>query len=67
MMAIILGAFGPTEFILIAAVVVIMFGGKKIPSLMKGIGQGIREFKEAKDGKQTAKDAPVSGSISEKS
>lgn len=51
MTAIILGAFGPTEFILIAAVVVFMFGGKKIPSLMKGIGQGIREFKDAKDGK----------------
>ena len=67
MIAIILGAFGPTEFILIAAVVVIMFGGKKIPSLMKGIGQGIREFKEAKDGKQSSEEAPVSGSISEKS
>jgi sec-independent protein translocase protein TatA len=51
MTAIILGAFGPTEFILIAAVVVIMFGGKKLPSLMKGIGQGIREFKDAKEGK----------------
>jgi sec-independent protein translocase protein TatA len=28
-----------------------MFGGKKLPELMKGIGQGIREFKDAKDGK----------------
>ena len=60
MTAIILGAFGPTEFILIAAVVVIMFGGKKIPSLMKGIGQGIREFKEAKDGKTTPEELPAS-------
>jgi sec-independent protein translocase protein TatA len=67
MTAIILGAFGPTEFILIAAVVVIMFGGKKIPSLMKGIGQGIREFKDAKDGKPANEETPVSGSISEKS
>lgn len=64
MTAIILGAFGPTEFILIAAVVVIMFGGKKIPSLMKGIGQGIKEFKDAKDGKADTKSAPES--ISEK-
>jgi sec-independent protein translocase protein TatA len=67
MTAIILGAFGPTEFILIAAVVVIMFGGKKIPSLMKGIGQGIKEFKDAKDGKPANEETPVSGSISEKS
>ncbi len=65
MTAIILGAFGPTEFILIAAVVVIMFGGKKIPSLMKGIGQGIKEFKDAKDGKVDTKSTPES--ISEKS
>lgn len=65
MTAIILGAFGPTEFILIAAVVVIMFGGKKIPSLMKGIGQGIREFKEAKGDKANANSSQES--ISEKS
>jgi sec-independent protein translocase protein TatA len=65
MTAIILGAFGPTEFILIAAVVVIMFGGKKIPSLMKGIGQGIREFKEAKGEKANPKSTQES--ISEKS
>ena len=50
MKSIILGAFGPTEIILVLAVVVIFFGGKKIPQLMKGIGQGIREFKQAKDG-----------------
>jgi sec-independent protein translocase protein TatA len=33
-----------------------MFGGKKLPELMKGIGQGIREFKDAKDGSTTTKD-----------
>jgi sec-independent protein translocase protein TatA len=51
MTAIILGAFGPTEAILIVVAILIFFGGKKIPSLMKGLGQGIREFKDAKDGK----------------
>ena len=51
MIAVILGAFGPMQFVLIAAVILLMFGGKKLPSLMKGIGQGIREFKDAKDGK----------------
>jgi sec-independent protein translocase protein TatA len=44
---IILGAIGATELILIVAVVVLLFGGKKIPELMKGLGEGIREFKKA--------------------
>ena len=35
------------EIILIVAVVVLLFGGKKIPELMKGLGQGMREFKKA--------------------
>ncbi|MBN1388206.1 MAG: twin-arginine translocase TatA/TatE family subunit [Bacteroidales bacterium] len=39
--------FGPTEIILIVLVVVILFGGRKIPELMKGIGQGMKEFKKA--------------------
>ena len=39
--------FGPTEIILIVIVVVILFGGRKIPELMKGIGQGMKEFKKA--------------------
>lgn len=41
------GFFGPTEIILLVLVVVILFGGKKIPELMKGIGQGMKEFKKA--------------------
>lgn len=41
------GMFGPTEIILIVIVVVILFGGRKIPELMKGIGQGMKEFKKA--------------------
>jgi len=42
---------GGAEILLIVAVILIFFGGKKIPQLMKGLGQGIREFKDAKDGK----------------
>ena len=38
-------AIGTTEIILIAAVVLLIFGGKKIPELMKGLGQGVRQFK----------------------
>lgn len=37
---------GTTEIILIVAVVVLLFGGKKIPELMKGLGKGVKSFKE---------------------
>jgi sec-independent protein translocase protein TatA len=40
---------GWTEILLIAFVVLLMFGGKKIPELMRGLGRGVREFKDAKD------------------
>lgn len=42
-----MGRLGPTEIILIVLVVVLLFGGKKIPELMKGLGNGINEFKKA--------------------
>ena len=41
--------FGWTEILLIAFVVLLLFGGKKIPELMRGLGRGVREFKDAKD------------------
>lgn len=37
---------GATEIIVIAGVVLLMFGGKKLPELMKGIGKGVKSFKE---------------------
>lgn len=37
---------GTTEILLIAAVILLVFGGKKIPELMKGLGQGVRSFKQ---------------------
>jgi sec-independent protein translocase protein TatA len=40
---------GGTEIILIFLVVVLLFGGKKIPELMRGLGRGIREFNNAKN------------------
>ena len=42
-------ALGWTEILLIAFVVLLLFGGKKIPELMRGLGRGVREFKDAKD------------------
>jgi sec-independent protein translocase protein TatA len=40
---------GGTEWILIVLVVLLFFGGRKIPELMRGIGKGVREFKDAKE------------------
>ena len=55
-MKIILGMFGPTEIIIIVLIVVLLFGGRKIPELMKGIGQGMKEFKKASRGDVDDKD-----------
>ncbi|MEY4141923.1 MAG: hypothetical protein RL110_1295 [Bacteroidota bacterium] len=43
---------GGFEIILILAIVLLLFGGRKIPELMKGLGQGIREFKDASKGQE---------------
>ena len=45
-----LGSIGATEIILVVIALVLLFGGKKIPELMKGLGQGINEFKKASKG-----------------
>jgi sec-independent protein translocase protein TatA len=42
----ILCAIGATEIILICAVILLIFGGKKLPELMKGMGKGVKSFKE---------------------
>ena len=44
-----LGVLGTNEIIIILIIVLLMFGGRKIPELMRGLGKGIREFKDAKD------------------
>jgi sec-independent protein translocase protein TatA len=44
-----LGLPGGSEWILIILVVLLMFGGKKIPELMRGVGRGMREFNDAKN------------------
>lgn len=44
-----LGALGTNEIIVIMVVVLLLFGGKKIPELMRGLGRGVREFNDAKD------------------
>ena len=47
-------AFGPMQIVLVVLVVLLLFGGKKIPELMRGLGSGIKEFKDAT--KDDAKD-----------
>jgi len=38
---------GPTEIIVVLVIVLLLFGGKKIPELMRGLGKGVKEFKDA--------------------
>jgi sec-independent protein translocase protein TatA len=57
----IIGSIGPTELLIVLAIVVIVFGGKKIPELGESIGKGIRNFKksmntDADETKQVAQD-----------
>ena len=44
---IIAGMLGPWQIVLIVVVVLLLFGGRKIPELMKGLGKGVKEFKDA--------------------
>lgn len=44
---IIAGMIGPWQVVLIVAIALLLFGGKKIPELMKGVGQGMKEFKKS--------------------
>ena len=45
-MILFIGGLGVSEILLIALVVLLFFGGKKIPELMKGLGKGVRSFKD---------------------
>ena len=46
-LTVLLGMIGPWQIVIIIAVVILLFGAKKIPELMKGVGKGIKEFKDA--------------------
>jgi sec-independent protein translocase protein TatA len=43
-----IGMLGTNEIIIILVIVLLLFGGKKIPELMRGLGKGVREFNDAK-------------------
>ncbi len=50
-----LWTLGPTEIIIILVIILLLFGGRKIPELMRGLGKGIREFKDASKGETSEK------------
>lgn len=53
---ILLGIVGPWQIAIVVILVLLLFGGKKIPELMRGLGSGIKEFKDAtKEEEETAK------------
>ncbi len=53
---VIAGMVGPWQIAIIVFALVLLFGGKKIPELMKGLGQGMKEFKKATDTEDKEKD-----------
>lgn len=54
-MFVFIGGFGIQELLLIGFLALLFFGGKKIPELMKGMGKGIRSFKEGMNGLEKEK------------
>jgi len=52
-----MGRIGATEIIIIGVIILLLFGGKKIPELMKGLGSGINEFKKASKGEEQPSDS----------
>ena len=69
--------FSPWHLFIVAVVILVLFGGRKIPEVMKGLGQGVREFKEGMRGDQShaqasqpaappATNAPASTPVEEK-
>ena len=49
---------GTTEIIIILVVILLLFGGRKIPELMRGLGQGVKEFKDASKGADKDNSSP---------
>lgn len=49
---ILLGVIGPWQIVIILVIVLLLFGGKKIPELMKGLGRGIKDFKDEMEKKE---------------
>ncbi len=57
--------FGMPEILVIALVVLLLFGGRKIPQLMKGLGKGVKSFKDGMNGKFDDEDESTSANKTE--
>ena len=53
-----MGEFSPIHWLIVLAVIVLLFGGRKIPEVMRGLGEGIRSFKEGMKGDQPGQTNP---------
>lgn len=53
-----MGLLEPQHIILIVLALLLFFGGKKIPELMRGLGKGVKEFKDAQNGESSSAPAP---------
>ena len=56
MKLLLLGNIGGTEILLIVLLVLLLFGGRKIPELMRGIGKGVKSFRDGMEGKAEPED-----------
>jgi len=65
LLSIILGMFGPQEIIIILVIVLLLFGGRKIPELMKGLGKGMKEFKKASSEDDDEEESSPKGKVKE--
>ena len=54
-----MGEFSPIHWLIVLAIIVLLFGGKKIPEVMRGLGEGIRSFKEGMHGNTTTAPPPT--------
>ena len=61
-----LGVIGPWQIVVIVLLVVLLFGGRKIPELMRGMGRGMKEFKDALNKDYTAEDENQKRTTSDK-
>ncbi|HEX8022020.1 twin-arginine translocase TatA/TatE family subunit [Mucilaginibacter sp.] len=55
-----MAGLGAPEIILIIIAILLLFGGKKIPELMRGLGKGVKEFKDAQNGENTSSSSTTS-------
>ena len=61
-----IGNLGAGEIVIIALVILLLFGGKKIPELMRGVGRGVKEFKDAVNKDYSAEDVDPTENKSDK-